>query len=112
MSDMRVIYIYDDDLEVSEKWLVKVSIIKEEKVDKGDGIYIQRSYVLELIQRFAPDAEMVLGFEVSKLPVLYLSEHEQTMLGRMGDLRINAHYKYIIKKDLKARSYDRFLCSL
>lgn len=112
MSDMRVIYIYDDDLEVSEKWLVKVSIIKEEKIDKGDGIYIQRSYVLELIQRFAPDAEMVLGFEVSKLPVLYLSEREQTMLGRMGDLRINAHYKYIIKNDLKARSYDRFLCSL
>lgn len=111
MSDMRVIYIYDDDLEVSEKWLVKVSIIKEEKVDEGDGLYVNRSYVLELIQRFAPDTLLVLGFEVSKLPVLYLSEHEQTMLGRMGDLRMNAHYKYI-KKDLKARAYDRFLCSL
>lgn len=87
------IEIYDDDLEVSEKWLVKVSLIKEEKVEKTDGEYIKRAYVIELIQRFAPDKEMVLGFEVSKLPVIYLLDKERLKLERIGDFRIYTEEK-------------------
>lgn len=86
-SDVRVIDICDDDLNVTEKWLVKVSIIEEEYV-QSEGEYIKKTLVLELIQRFAPDEEMILGYEVSKLPILCLPKELQTRLERVGDLRI------------------------
>lgn len=92
MDDLRIVEITNDDLEVTERWLVKVSVIRdvkdEERKDIGADEYVNKLIVIELIQRFAPDDEIVLGFELSKLPVIHLDKTQQLILERIGDLRL------------------------
>lgn len=73
--------ICDEDLEVTERWLIKVSIID---IDV-DGVLIQRKLVFELIQEILEndDEVMKLGFEISKLP-LYISSKESKLLKANG----------------------------
>lgn len=89
-----IVEITDEDMEVTEKWLVKVSIVEEAtcfRVSDGHNgyrPYVSRSLVYELIQKFAPSEEMVLGFEVSKLPILMLSDPNMEDLDWYGRLEI------------------------
>ena len=103
-----VVEITEEDLAITEKWLVKVSILAEEKEDteEDDGL-VSRKLVFELIQRFAPLEEMVLGFEVSKLPVLNLNDIFRERLGETGKIEFfmqkgedDSSFHYVKKKIL------------
>ena len=74
--------ILDEDLEVVEKWLIKVSIIEDSETDVDDGEeLISRKLVFELIAKIEdPTKAMILGFEIAKLPALYLTEGQQREL--------------------------------
>lgn len=73
--------ITNEDMEITERWLVKVSVIEESSDEDEDGEeYINKKLVFELINRFAPDETLVLGFEVAKLPILYLGTKERMFL--------------------------------
>lgn len=76
--------IQEEDLEVVEKWLIKVSII-EEPVDEEDGL-VRRVLVFELVQEILSDEQqkaLELNYEICKLP-LYLSRRDVRMLTANG----------------------------
>lgn len=88
-----IVEITNEDMVITEKWLVKVHLVEakpDEKDEDGEWL-VNRKMVIELIQQFAPNEEMVLGFEVSKLPVLYLGKKEQMMLqdGKPAEIYID-----------------------
>lgn len=92
--------ITDEDMEITEKWLIKVSIIEKEETSKDGEEYISRELVLELIRKFAPDETMILGFEVSKLPILYLPMKERLELEESkSPVRV---LKFCIEKEFEA----------
>ena len=85
-----VVDITNEDLEVTEKWLIKVSIIEEEEKDEaGNEEFVSKKMILELIEKFAPTETLVLGFEISKLPGLWLSDHDKENLLKYGKLEFN-----------------------
>lgn len=63
--------ITDEDLNVTEKWLIKVEIIEVEEIDEDDEVYVKRKFIFEIIDKYAPnvDVAMELGYEISKIPV-------------------------------------------
>ena len=78
--------ITDDDLGVVERWLIKVNVIDENVLTtvSGDEL-VSKKLVLELIARFSPEDTMVLGFEVEKLPVVYLPYGDECRLRSSGN---------------------------
>ena len=81
--ELFVADITNEDMEITERWLVKVSVIEEssdEDEDEDGEEYINKKLVLELINRFATGETLVLGFEVAKLPILYLGTKERMFL--------------------------------
>lgn len=78
--ELFVTDITNEDMEITERWLVKVSVI-EESIDEDGEEYINKKLVCELIEKFAPDETLVLSFfEVAKLPILCLGTKERTFL--------------------------------
>lgn len=74
-----------EDLEVVEKWLIKVSIIDDPEKDNEEGL-VRRKLVFELVQEILNDEEqkaLELNYEICKLP-LYLSSSEAKLLLARG----------------------------
>ncbi len=87
-----VVDVTDEDMDVNEKWLVKVIIIEEtadDKEEEGEVEYVSKKLVFELIQKFSPDENIVLCFEVEKLPTLYLLEEDKVLLDQKGRMTLN-----------------------
>ena len=81
--------ITDEDLEVTERWLIKVSVIDNDGYE-DEPVLISRKLVYELIQKFEGnnDASMELCFEVSKLPKIYLTDEQIKLLRSEGRFEI------------------------
>lgn len=80
--------ILDEDLDVTEKWLIKTSIIYVDEngliCDEYEDGFVSRKMVFELIRKVVNEKELLeLGFEISKLP-LYLPITEQLLLKEYG----------------------------
>lgn len=83
--------ITDEDLEVTERWLIKVSVIDNDGLDEEEGILVSRKLVYELIQKIEVnnnDASMELCFEVSKLPKIYLTDEQIKLLRSDGRFEV------------------------
>jgi len=83
-----------EDLEIVEKWLIKVSIIDDPEKEEEDGL-VRRKLVFELVQEILNDEEqkaLELGYEICKLP-LYLSSKQSRILKQNGRLEEDGVFK-------------------
>lgn len=82
--------ITDEDLKVTEKWLIKVSVMDNEDSEE-ENILVSRKLVYELIQRIEVsnnEASLELCFEVSKLPKIHLTKKQIDLLKTEGKFEL------------------------
>ncbi len=99
-ENLFLVEVDDEDLAITEKWLVKVSVI-EENVDENDEL-VSKKLVFELIERVAGDdpfKTLELGYELSKLPVLSLTTWQKRMLASSENGRFIFEKRYKRKEN-------------
>lgn len=92
--------ITDEYLEVTERWLIKVSVVDnfEEDEESGEKL-VSRKLVFEVIQKLKSDAEAIeLCFEAAKLPVLHLT------VSQTNQFREGIRFEMQVFEKLDARS--------
>ena len=78
-----ILDITDEDMEVCERWLIKISAIEVEETDDDGEIFVSRKLIFEIIEKYAPnvDVALELGYEVSKVPIYVNKKDAEFILG-------------------------------
>lgn len=76
------VMITEEDLEVAERWLIKINVLEESGTDEDGTPYISRKLVFDLVQRYRDPLE--LSFEIAKLAPLMLTDIQIRQLATIG----------------------------